>query len=75
MIKSRHEKSPIKEIDLTGPEGNAFVLMGYAKNAGKSLGFSAKKQTEISEDMRSGDYEHLLEVFEKHFGDYFVLYR
>ena len=27
------DKKPIKElvIDLTGPEGNAFVLLGYVK--------------------------------------------
>ena len=32
MIKKKSEmkRGPI-EIDLTGPEGNAFVLMGYAK--------------------------------------------
>ena len=29
----------------------------------------------IIEDMMSGDYEHLLEVFEEHFGSFVTLYR
>ena len=28
------------EIDLTGPEGNAFVLIGYAQTWGRQLGYS-----------------------------------
>ena len=33
------KKQPKKEIiiDLTGPEGNAFVLLGYAKRFAKQL--------------------------------------
>ena len=31
MIKRKREKSGI-EIDLTGPNGNAFYLIGAAKN-------------------------------------------
>lgn len=30
MIKSIEEKETKLEIDLTGPDGNAFVLLGYA---------------------------------------------
>ena len=73
MIKSKEEKKkgPI-EIDLTGPEGNAFVLLGYAGKWAKQLGLDAK---EIQTDMISGSYEHLLSVMEKHFGDYVVFYK
>jgi len=38
MIKSKEEKASKVEIDLTGPEGNVFVLIGYAKNFAKQLG-------------------------------------
>lgn len=72
MIKSIEEKETQIEIDLTGPDGNAFSLMGYVKVWSKSLGIDSKP---IITDMMSGDYEHLLSVIEKHFGDYVILYR
>jgi hypothetical protein len=72
MIKSINEKTSGIEIDLTGPDGNAFVLMGMASKFAKQLGLN---KDEIISDMMSGNYEHLLEVFEKHFGDYVTLYR
>jgi hypothetical protein len=73
MIKSINEKKTSGiEIDLTGPDGNAFVLMGMASKFAKQLGLN---KDEIISDMMSGNYEHLLEVFEKHFGDYVTLYR
>ena len=37
MIKSKKQKSGI-EIDLTGPDGNAFVLISKASNLAKQLG-------------------------------------
>lgn len=57
-------------IDLTGPDGNAFALMGHANRFGKQLGYDTKK---ITEEMMAGDYDNLLEVFEKYFGDYVIL--
>jgi len=71
-IKSKSEMPPGVEIDLTGPEGNAFALMGYAKKFARQLGTDSNP---IIEDMMSGDYEHLLEVFEEHFGSFVTLYR
>ena len=73
MIKNKNEKpkGPI-EIDLTGPDGNAFALMGYAKTFSKQLGLNTD---EIIKDMMSGDYEHLLDVMEENFGDFIVMYR
>lgn len=71
-IKSKSEMRPGIEIDLTGPDGNAFALMGYANNLSRQLEIDSKP---IIEDMMSGDYEHLLEVFEEHFGSVVTLYR
>lgn len=62
-------------IDLTGPDGNAYVLLAYAKRFGKQLGMSSLKISDIINDMTSSDYEHLLLVFDKHFGDYVILER
>jgi len=67
MIKSINEKQSGVEIDLTGPEGNAFVLIGYAGKWAKQLGLDSKK---IQEEMMSGDYENLIGVIEKYFGEY-----
>ena len=60
------------EIDLTGPQGNAFYLLGTAKNLAKQLGLNG---TEIMEEMKSGDYENLLQVFDENFGSVVTLYR
>jgi len=60
------------EIDLTGPQGNAYFLLGTAKNLAKKLGLNGN---EITNEMMSGDYEHLLEVFDENFGMFVTLYR
>ena len=53
-------------IDLTGPDGNAFSLMGTANRWAKDLGLDSEK---ILDEMKSGDYENLIQVFDKWFGD------
>ena len=67
-------KEPVNEIviDLTGPEGNAFVLLGYASRLGKQLGLDVNN---VLDEMRSGDYENLISVFDGHFGDFVILER
>lgn len=55
-------------IDLTGPDGNAFVLLGIASNLGKEIGLSKEEIEEIKGRMTSGDYENLIEEFDKAFG-------
>ena len=76
MIREKQKSStqyPII-IDLTGPDGNAFALMAYAKRFATQLGWSDSGSSLIDE-MMSGDYEHLLEVFDKAFGEYVILER
>lgn len=70
-IKKKVSKSTI-EIDLTGPDGNAFMLIGKAGNLAKQLGLD---KAQIQTEMMSGDYENLLKVFDKHFGHFVTLYR
>lgn len=71
MIKKKKQNSKI-EIDLTGPDGNAFVLIGKASNLAKQLGLNQKA---IQAEMMSGDYENLVKVFDNHFGQFVTLYR
>ena len=72
MIRNKTEKTGPIVIDLTGPEGNAFVLMGYAKTFAKQLGL---KHEPIITEMMSGDYENLIDVFDTHFGSHVILER
>ncbi len=71
MIKSKSKTFGI-EIDLTGPNGNAFYLLGAANNLAKQLGLNG---ADIKAEMMKGDYENLVKVFDKHFGHFVTLYR
>jgi hypothetical protein len=57
-------------IDLDGPEGNAFSLMGYAHKLSRSFQLNGNT---IVDEMKSGDYINLLKVFDDNFGDAVVL--
>jgi len=72
MIKYKKMKTGPVEIDLTGPDGNAFNLIATAGRLAQQLGLDKKK---IRTEMMSGDYENLLKVFDKHFGEFVTLYR
>lgn len=61
------------EVDLKGPQGNAFFLLGYAQELGKQLGYSKLAIEGIISEMKLSDYDHLCTTFEKHFGDYVCL--
>lgn len=72
-IKSKDElKGRPIEIDLSGPDGNAFVLMAYAKRYATQLDLD---YIQVQKEMTSGDYDNLVEVFDKYFGDFVTLYR
>ena len=71
MIKKKINKWVI-EVDLTGSQGNAFYLMGLASQLSKKMGLD---KDEIIAEMRSGNYENLIKVFDRHFGNLVVLYR
>ena len=70
MIRQKLQREFV--IDLTGPEGNAFALIAHADGLAKQLGFDSE---EIIKEMKSGDYENLVQVFDKYFGDYVILER
>jgi hypothetical protein len=70
MIKTKKNKGI--EIDLTGPQGNVFFLIGTARNLAKQLGLDSAV---IQKEMMSGDYENAVNVFDRHFGSFVTLYR
>ena len=59
-------------IDLHGSQGNSFALLGHADDLLQQLGrrdeFSAMRT-----EMMSGDYNNLIGIFEKNFGEYVTL--
>ena len=75
MIRAKQEHVGPIVVDLTGPDGNAFALMGLATRIAKKLEIDYHTIIFITTKMMSGDYEHLLEVFDKYFGDFVILER
>lgn len=61
-----------QEIDLTGPNGNAFYLLGLAKRFCKQLD---RECDPVLNEMRSLNYDNLVAVFEREFGEFVVLRR
>jgi hypothetical protein len=71
MIRAKQEPKEIV-IDLTGPQGNAFYLLGTARDLAVQLDLDWNY---IHEEMTSGDYENLIQVFDHYFGDFVILER
>lgn len=59
-------------VDLDGPDGNAFFLMGLARRICKEMGADPDP---VIADMTNSDYEHLIDTFDRYFGEYVDLYR
>jgi len=71
ILKKTKRNIPI-ELDLDGPQGNAYALLGLAADLAKQLD---KDSEAIQEEMKAGDYEHLLQVFDREFGNIVTMYR
>ena len=101
MIRKKRENKE-RVIDLTGPDGNAFVLIGYDKSFARQLesiwedemrenrvhnrtlielgladakAFPESFAEQVVGEMTSGDYENLVEVFDRYFGSFVILER
>ena len=72
MIRKKQKNYGPIVIDLTGPDGNAFVLLGKAKEFAKQLELDGNK---IIDEMTQSDYEHLIKTFDKYFGEFVILER
>ena len=76
MIKSKEEKEDKGiEIDLSGPEGNAFVLLAYADRFCRQLRYDDFKRECVLSEMKLTDYEGLLYTFDREFGSFVTLWR
>ena len=70
MIREKKQQTGPIIIDLTGPDGNAYALIGYASRFAKQLDLDHKI---IIKEMTSGDYENLLKVCDNYFGHCVIL--
>jgi len=67
-----HQYRDKPEIDLTGPDGNAFALLSMVRGFCRDLGRDPKP---IMDEMIAGDYENLVKVFTKEFGKFVTLHK
>ena len=72
MIVKKPKSNGKIEIDLTGPDGNAFAILGLAKRLCREFDIPFKP---LMEKMTSGDYENLIKVFDDKFGSFVTMYR
>jgi len=72
MIREKRQRPKQIIIDLTGPDGNAFALLGYADRFAKQLDLDS---VTIKAEMMNGDYENLIKVFDEWFGHFVILER
>ena len=70
MIRDKIHSTPV--IDLTGPQGNAFYLLAQADRYARQLGIDSNT---VINQMNASDYENLVQVFDRYFGDYVILER
>lgn len=60
-------------IDLNGPAGNIFYLMGVCNHLVRELGLSAQLKREYETEINSmGDYQSRLIIMQKWFGIVFM---
>ena len=74
-LKDRPRGPTPIEIDLTGPEGNAFYLLGLAQNLCRQLKYDKFRTDCILEEMKLTAYEGLLYTIDREFGTLVTLWR
>jgi hypothetical protein len=54
-------------VTLIGQDGNAFNILGLCRRAAKEAGWPQEQIDAVLGEMKSGDYNHLLQTAMKHF--------
>lgn len=57
------------KIDVSGPQGNAFMLIQIAKKLGWQKQWTEDQIKQVIDEMMSGNYDNLLSVFQQNFAD------
>ena len=73
MIRPTQDRDLV--INLDGPDGNVFSLMGAAKGLAFRYGMAGRTPDIefIMDEMKSGDYVNAVKTFDKYFGEYVIL--
>lgn len=64
-----------RPLDLRGPDGNAFALMGYARSLMRQMEYEPEEIQAVLDEMTAGDYHDLVDTFVRHFGDFVDIIR
>ena len=64
MITAKTPRYPnaFVQLDLSGPDGNAFMVLGAVNKALTVEGISQEERVRFNDQARSGDYQNLLRV-------------
>lgn len=60
----------MQTIYRDSPNGNAFYILGAAVQLMKDIGYASQDAEAVLDEMKSGDYENLVSVFNQTFCDY-----
>ena len=71
-IRKKNDGRPL--IDLSGPQGNAYYLMGVVIQTFRRSGAPDLGEAIVAE-MKKGDYEHLVKTFDLYLGEHFDIVR
>lgn len=55
------------KLKLVGQDGNAYMILGLARRAAIKAKMSQEQIDKIMSEMKSGDYDHLLQTAMKYF--------
>ncbi len=55
-------KYPNVTVQLSGEDGNAFLIMGRVGRALRRAGVPSKEVGEFTDEATSGDYDHLVQT-------------
>lgn len=55
-------KYPEIEVQLSGRDGNAFMIIGRVAKELRQAGVSAEEIKEFQDEATSGDYDHVLQT-------------
>lgn len=71
MIKD-NQKPIVGEIDLSGPDGNAFMILGLCKKASRVSGWDSNRWNEFFDEATNGEYDDLLRTVKDNFDVVFI---
>jgi len=61
---------PRLKLDLDGPGGNAFAIMGICRQTARDAGWSPDRIEDFLNECKSSTYKHLLETVHNNFDVY-----